>query len=498
MPKSLLGLLISEPRNRPKCRKLAHSSRILPQCQADSGAFDILLVMAATSVRPETGEITASDLASFQIAFDSSPSYRQSMNAVCTTPVSKVATNRRRAASVDNSFSHHLAENPITNQKGSGRCWMFAALNTFRSKAQLAMNLPDGFELSQNYTMFWDKLEKANYFLENILLTLDEPIGSRLLNFLLSNPIQDGGQWDMFVNLIDKYGVVPKSIMPETESSSSTGQMNENITGKLREFACRLRKDSVAGHSLETLRETKHRQMAEVYRMLCIHLGEPPAEFQWQWRDKDKNFHRPGTLTPKEFYTKYIGYNLSDMVCLIHDPRDGHPFNKSYTVRFLGNVTGGRPVEYLNVDLNTIKQSAIRHIQAGESVWFGCDVGKFLEKDLGTMDLDMFDYSLIYGNSTGMDKAERLEYGHSLMTHAMVFTGVDINEEGKSTKWRVENSWSDKVGDKGFFQMSDAWFDEYNYEVVVHKSHVPSDILKALDAKPIELDPWDPMGSLAL
>jgi bleomycin hydrolase len=454
--------------------------------------------MAATSVRPETGEITASDLASFQIAFDSTSNYRQSMNAVCTTPVSKVATNRRRAALVDNSFSHHLAENPATSQKGSGRCWMFAALNTFRTKAHLAMNLPEGFELSQNYTMFWDKLEKANYFLENILITLDEPVGSRLLNFLLANPIQDGGQWDMFVNLINKYGVVPKSIMPETESSSSTGQMNEHVTGKLREFACQLRKESASGASLDELRAAKNRQLAEVYRMLCIHLGEPPTDFQWQWRDKDKAFHRAGKLTPTEFYAKYVGYDLSDMVCLIHDPRPAHPFDRTYTVRFLGNVSGGRPVEYLNVDLKTIKQAAIKQIQAGDSVWFGCDVGKFLEKDLGTMDLEMFDYQLVYGTSGGMSKAERLDYGDSLMTHAMVFTGVDVSEGGDSTKWRVENSWSDKVGDKGFFQMSDAWFDEFNYEVVVHKNHIPGDVLKALDLKPIELDPWDPMGSLAL
>lgn len=420
------------------------------------------------------------------------------MNAVCTTPANKVATNRAKTALLDNSFSVHLVENPATAQKGSGRCWMFAALNTFRTKAQQSMNLPEGFELSQNYTMFWDKLEKANYFLENILATLDEPIGSRLLNYLLGSPIQDGGQWDMFVNLIQKYGVVPKTVMPETESSSSTGQMNDQITGKLREHACQLRKLAAGGASPEELAETKHRQMSEIYRMLCIHLGEPPAQFKWQWRDKDKVFHRAGTLTPKEFYGQHIGYNLDDMVCLIHDPRPGHDFNRTYTVKFLGNVCGGKPVEYLNTDLDTIKRAAIKQIQAGESVWFGCDVGKFLERDLGVMDTELYDYHLVYGTSNRMTKAERLQYCHSAMSHAMVFTGVDLDDEGKSTKWRVENSWSDKFGDKGFFQMNDAWFDEFNYEIVVHKAHVPPDVLKALDAKPVELEPWDPMGSLAL
>lgn len=454
--------------------------------------------MAATSVRPDTGEITAADLASYQIAFEGSPAYRQAMNAVCTTPVNRIATNRKRASLVENTFSIHLPENPATSQKGSGRCWMFAALNTFRSRAQRALNISEGFELSQNYTMFWDKLEKANYFLESILATLDEPVGSRLLTHLLASPIQDGGQWDMFVNLIEKYGIVPKSVMPETESSSSTGQMNEHVTSKLREYACELRKAAAAGNEIQALQEMKQRQMSEVYRMLCIHLGEPPMQFEWQWRDKDKAFHRDGTLTPKEFYDKYVGYSLRDFICLIHDPRPAHPFNKTYTVKFLGNVSGGKDVEYLNVQLDVIKEAAIKQLQSGESVWFGCDVGKYLEKDLGTMDMEVFDFSLVYGTVKGMSKVERLDYCDSLMTHAMVFTGVDISEGGLPLKWRVENSWSDKVGDKGFFQMSDAWFDEFNYEVVVHKSHVPTEILEALNQPPMALDPWDPMGSLAL
>jgi bleomycin hydrolase len=420
------------------------------------------------------------------------------MNAVCTTPVTKVALNRRRASLVDHSYSHHLPENAATAQKASGRCWMFAALNTFRYPCIQKMNLDEKFELSQNYTLFWDKLEKSNYFLENILQTLDEPVDGRLICWLLQAPIQDGGQWHMFINLIRKYGVVPKSVMPETESSSSTGQMCNQITGKLREYACTLRKMHAAGATTDDLQTQKQACMAEVYRMLCIHLGEPPREFEWQWRDKDKQFHRAGKTTPQEFYQEYVGVNLDDLVCLIHDPRPGHDFNKVYTVNFLGNVSGGQVIEYVNVDLDTMKHVAIKQIQAGESVWFGCDVGQYLERDLGTMDLEMFDYELVYGTKNRMNKAERLMYGHSLMTHAMVFTGVDLDDAGRSRKWRVENSWSDAPGDKGFFQMTDAWFDEFNYEVVVHKKYVPKAALDALAEKPIELDPWDPMGSLAL
>lgn len=441
--------------------------------------------------------LTADDLRSFQSEFEKNPSNRAAMNAVTTTTVTQVALNRRRAASVDHSFSIHLRENPATNQKGSGRCWMFAALNTFRSKAQQVMNIESGFEFSQNHTLFWDKLEKANYFLENILLTQDEPAGSRLLNWLLTAPLQDGGQWDMLVNLIQKYGVVPKSVMPETESSSSTGKMCDYITSKLREYACRLRAAHELGASDEDLREQKKGYMAEVYRMLCIHLGEPPTKFEWQWRDKDRVFHRTGQITPIEFYNKFVGVDLSEMVCLIHDPRPGHDFNRAFTVKFLGNVVGGRPTEYLNVDLDVIKKAAIQQLQSGESVWFGCDVGKYYDRNLGVMDLELFDYDLVYGTVPSMSKAERLIYGHSLMTHAMVFTGVNLDDEGKPTKWRVENSWSADPGDKGFFQMSDHWFDEYTYEVVVNRNFVSGDILRALEAAPIELEPWDPMGSLA-
>lgn len=446
---------------------------------------------------PSTGGLTPDDLLAFQSAFDDRPANLASMNAVTTTAITQVALNRRVASTVDRSFSVHLPENPATSQKASGRCWMFAALNTFRTKAIQAMNLEPGFEFSQNYTLFWDKLEKANYFLESILQTLDEPTGSRLIDWLMMAPQNDGGQWDMFVNLIEKYGVVPKSAMPETESSSSTGRMAEFVTGKLREYACKLRSAYSEGATEGELRAQKKEYLAEVYRILCIHLGEPPRRFDWQWRDKDRVFHRVGSITPQEFYAKYVGFDLKEMICLIHDPRPGHDFNRAFTVKFLGNVVGGRPTEYLNVDIDVVKQAAIKQLQSGESVWFGCDVGKHLNRDLGVMDLDLYNYELVYGTSPGMTKAERLMYGQSLMTHAMVFTGVDLDEEGHSRKWRVENSWSADPGDKGFFQMTDRWFDEYCYEVVVHRNFVPGDALKALECAPVELDPWDPMGSLA-
>ncbi|MCH7903150.1 MAG: C1 family peptidase [Armatimonadetes bacterium] len=447
-----------------------------------------------TSTKPE---LTPEALDQFQAAFTGDSANLQAMNAVAQSPLTKVAVNHEVAARIDHSFSDHLEENAITHQKQSGRCWLFAALNTFRVTAIKEMNLSDSFELSQSYLCFYDKLEKSNYFLENILATLDEPVGSRLLDHLLSDPIQDGGQWHMFVNLIKKYGVVPQSAMPETDSSSATRPMNGQVTGRLREFAFKLRTASENGATQQELRDTKMRQMAQVYKMLCVHLGVPPTSFEWQWRDKDKAFKRAGEITPQKFYDDYIKADLDDLVCLINDPRPGHDFKRLYTVKFLGNVVGGDPIAYVNIDLETMKRATIEQIKDGEPVWFGCDVGKYLHRDLGVMDTDLYSFDLVYGEDIDLGKAERLQYGHSMMNHAMVFTGVDLDDAGSPRKWRVENSWSDKPGDKGYFQMSDPWFDEYSFEVVVSKKYLSPDVVAVLDQDPVELEPWDPMGSLA-
>jgi len=446
---------------------------------------------------PSEGALRLPQIDEMQKAFEADPRHRQAMNAVCVTPVGKVAQSRRATTLVDHTFSHQLPEGKATAQKSSGRCWLFAALNTFRMAAIKSMNLSDDFELSQSYTMFWDQLEKANYFLESVLATLDEPVGSRLFDWVVGHPTSDAGQWHMLVNVVRKYGVVPKRVMPETESSSSTGQMNYQLVYQLREYACRLRQAHAAGASVDDLRAMKPEMLEVIYRMLCIHLGEPPREFAWQWRDKDKQFHREAVMTPQEFYQRHVAVDLDDLICLIHCPQPAKRYNALYTIKFLGNVVGGEIIKYLNVELDVMKRAAIEQIKDGSPVWFGCDVGKHLDRDLGVLDLDLFDYGLVYGLAPEMTKAERLDYGHSVMTHAMVFTGVDLDDEGKPRKWRVENSWGDQGGDKGFLLMTNAWFDEYNYEVVVHRQYVPPELLPLLDTEPIALEPWDPMGALA-
>ena len=399
---------------------------------------------------------------------------------------------------IDHSFSHVVTgEMPTTNQKSSGRCWGFAGLNLFRIYLGRKHNLRD-FQFSQSYFMFWDKLEKSNYFLESIIKTTDEDWNSRLLMHLLANPIQDGGQWDMWVNLVEKYGVVPQSEMPESYSSSKSMRMNRMITRKLRENAIHLRNMKYKDASNNDIYSKKKQMLQQIYKMLTIHLGNPPNTFDWQIRDKKKNFIKFENLNPKSFYNDHIGLKLDEYVCLIHCPMSDKEYNKVYSVNFLGNVVEGNPIKYLNVEIDDMKKATISSLKNDEPVWFGCDVSKHFHRDLGVMDIDLFNYDLFYDLKFGMDKASRLEYGDSQMTHAMLFTGVDIDSKNKPKKWRVENSWGNKGGDKGYHIMTDKWFDEYNYEVVVHKNHIPQKFLDLLNnEKPIQLDPWDPMGALA-
>ena len=440
--------------------------------------------------------ISKTNINKFTKEFKSCGTSRISRNALVRSNINDVAMDWDGFRLIDHNYSDVISTEmeKVTNQKASGRCWGFAGLNLMRISLAEKYNLKD-FEFSQNYFMFCDKLEKSNYFLENILNTFDEAYDSRLMMYLLSSPIQDGGQWDMFVNLIEKYGVLPQSVMPESYQSSQSAMMNRFITRKLREFASTLRVMNEKGSKMSELRKTKESMLSTIYSMLCVCLGNPPETFDWQTRDKNKKFVRHSNLTPLDFYKK-TGVKLKDKVCLIHAPMSNKKMNELYTVSYLGNVVGGQIINYANVDIDDMKRAAIKSLKSNEAVWFGCDVGKMFHRDLGVMDVDLYDYESLFGTKFSMDKGTRLEYGDSLMTHAMLFTGVDILK-GKSTKWRVENSWGVKGGSKGYYQMSDRWFDEFNYEVVVDKKYLPKRILEIFNGEPVALDPWDPMGSLA-
>ena len=442
------------------------------------------------------GAVSDGTIAGLRAFFESDPSARIAQNAVTRTDINDVALNRSIVTDTDFSFSTLLDDWEVTNQRQSGRCWMFAALNLMRVGAMKAMNLKN-FEFSQNYMFFWDKFARANYFLEQIIDTADRDVDDRTVAFMLDGPIDDGGQWNMFMNLVRRHGVVPQSVMPETHSSSSSGRMNAHLKFKLREGARTLRGLVAAGRSSDEVRAAKETILSTIWRMLCVHLGTPPSSFDWQWNDKDRAFHRDGEMTPLQFAEKYVDLPLDDYVCLVNDPRESSPYGRTFTVERLGNVVGGRPVIYLNIEIDMMKSITRSVLESGEPVWFGCDVGPQMQRQLGLWDSDMFRYEDLYGAGFDLDKADRLEHHQSLMTHAMLFTGVDV-VDGGTRRWRVENSWgADKSGRKGFYTMNDSWFDEYMFEIAARKSMLPAELQAALDTEPIVLPAWDPMGSLA-
>ena len=439
--------------------------------------------------------VSSEQLAEFRSGFDANSAYRLAQNAVTQVTVDDVALDRSIVNNTPHTFSTHLDDWTVTNQKRSGRCWMFAGLNLFRVGALKKMDLKE-FEFSQNYTLFWDKLERANYQLEALIETAERPVDDRTVAFLLDRPLEDGGQWNMFANIIRKHGVVPKSSMPETESSSSTYRMNTALISQFRQAARDLRAAHERGATLDDLRAIKRDTLAVLHRILSIHLGTPPERVEWQWTDKDKGFHRDGELTPRAFAEKYITLPLDDYVCLVHDPRPEHPPGRTYTVQYLGNVVGGAPVIYLNVEIDVLKDVAKRTLLDGEPVWMGCDVAKQMRKDLGLWDARLLDYERVYDAPFSLNKAARLTYHDTLMTHAMLFTGVDVVDD-EPRRWRVENSWGEDNGAKGFYVMNDSWFDEYMFEIAARKSYLNDELRAALEAEPTVLPPWDPMGALA-
>ncbi len=396
--------------------------------------------------------------------------------------------------------SHKVDTWAVANQKRSGRCWIFAGLNSLRGAIMAETKIKD-FELSQTYLHFWDKFEKANYFLSSMIELADRDELDRTVSHLLGNPIDDGGQWNMFVALVEKYGVVPQYAMPETNSSSNTAKMNRDLEAVLRRATMRIR--GAAAGERNGLREEALR---DVWQVLTAHLGLPPEKFVWQYRNKDDEFTRAGEFTPQQFAEKYLPGNLGEYVCVVNDPR--HEYSKTYGVEYLGNVVGAKPVTYLNAPMevlrNAVRESLVSHQRP---VWFGCDTEAQADGEHGVWDPKLFDYSATYGVDFSMNKLQRLVSGDSLMTHAMVFTGCDLaempNDENSAAgtptvnRWRVENSWGADNADKGFWTMADSWFDEYVFEVAVHRDLLPEEYQAALDTEPQMLPAWDPMGALA-
>jgi bleomycin hydrolase len=442
-----------------------------------------------------SGALDQSAIDAYQCKLGADASFHLAQNAVTRNSVDDIALNNTVLFTTDHTFSVSLDDWSVTDQKQTGRCWMFAGLNLLRFSARRVLGVKE-FEFSQNYVMFCDKIERANYFFEAVIESAGLDVDDRSVAFLLDQPLSDGGQWNMFISLVNKHGLVPKAFMPETNSSSNSRRMNMVLRSKLREGAQRIREASRRGAPIDELRSIKAGYLQTIHRILTIHLGTPPDRFTWQWRDSSGEFHRTDSMTPRQFAKQFVDLPLDEYVCIVHDPRPANPYGRTYTVQYLGNVVGGRRVTYLNVEMPLMKSIAQRVLESGEPVWFGCDVGKQMRRDMGLMDADLYELGPLYDTEFTMDKATRLEYGETRMTHAMLFTGVDV-VDGSARRWRVENSWGAEPGQKGFFTMNDSWFDEYMFEIAARRSFLPEQLQEAVDMEPVVLPPWDPMGALA-
>ncbi|XP_065362716.1 bleomycin hydrolase [Calliphora vicina] len=451
-----------------------------------------------------TSAITQDKLDKWRKVFYSEPKNILAQNVCSRFDPWDVCLSRQQLETTNHVFTYkvEMEGKPVTNQKSSGRCWLFAALNCLRLPFMKEHNL-DEFEFSQAYLFYWDKIERCNYFLNNIVKTAKrgEKVDGRLVSFLLNDPTSDGGQWDMLVNLITKHGLMPKKCFPESYSSEASVRMNGVLKSKLREYSKVLRDLMDTNPTDDEVNAKVDEMMGEVYKVVGICLGIPAKEFTWEYYDKTKAYHSVGPISPLEFYNTMVKplFNVEDKVCLVTDPRPSSKYNQAYTVDCLGNVVDGRPVLYNNQPVEILLQMVVASIKAGEPVWFGCEVSKRFAPRQGIEDLNVHDFKLVFDIDIqkSLTKADRLIYGESAMTHAMVFTAVSLDENSEPKKLRVENSWGEDRGEKGYLVMSAEWFKEFGFEVVVDKKYVPADILRVFEQEPIVLPAWDPMGTLA-
>lgn len=492
---------------------MAYMKKII--VMAALAAFSLGGVLSAQNTAGTAeGGISAEMLARISGEYKGNASDKALRNALAVTPIGTLAINADNAAMIDTHFSDRVRTKGITDQQSSGRCWLFTGLNVLRAKMIDKYDLP-GMEFSQNYLFFYDQLEKANLFLQGVIDTKDLPFDDRKVDWLFSNPLSDGGQFTGVSNLITKYGLVPSEAMPETYQANNTSQMAMLLKLKLREDGLDLRSAYEEGFREigkrpkkdvekrlsaleEKLCEMKVRQLSEIYRMLALCLGEPVKEFEWTRCDKDNNIVSRKKYTPKSFYEEFIGEDLeNNYVMIMNDPC--REYGKVYEIDYDRHVYDGHNWLYVNLPVERIKEMAIASIKDNVAMYFSCDVGKFYDRKKGVLDLNNFDYESLMGVDFGMSKKERVQTHASGSSHAMTLIAVDIcTETGQPVKWMVENSWGPSSGYKGCLIMTDEWFDEYMFRLVVEKKYVPADVLEMLDQEPVRLPAWDPMFSLEI
>ena len=439
--------------------------------------------------------ITEKQLDAWSMEYRSSRERQLSTMALSRSDIQDVAYVCAGEDRMRHKFSLEIPTLPVTNQKHSGRCWLFAATNVLRERIAKDLKL-ENFELSQSYLAFWDKFERCNYFLNAMLELADRPTDDRTVSFLLQTGVHDGGQWDMFTNIVRKYGVIPKDVYDETWQSENTRGMNRILNRGLKVAAAKLRKMVADGVDETLVLKRKNELLGEIYGFLCCCYGEPPRQFDFEYVDKEKAYHIERGLTPVAFAQKYALPVLDRTVSVIHAPTEDKPFHETYTIRYLGNVEGGRPVKHMNLTMEELKAAVIAQLKAGKVVWFGSDVGHYGNRDKGIWDDNCFNDELLSGMDLRMSKADMLDYGLAAMNHAMVLTGVNLDENGRPTRWKIENSWGDEHGKKGYYICSDSWFDQYVFQAAVEREYL-GDLAACADKAPRMLEPWDPMGTLA-
>ncbi len=434
--------------------------------------------------------LTTGELEKIKSGFKKDVYTKAMQNALSSTDITQLAWNRENVGTTDHLFTYRVDVSGITDQKKSGRCWMFSSLNIFRPMVMKQFNLSE-FEFSENYLYFWDLIEKSNLFLNNMLTSANLPIDDQKVKWYLRSPVDDGGQWINFVNLANKYGMVPKEAMAETNSSENTSWMTQLINRKLREDALELREMFAAKADQKKTTARKLEMLSEVYRMLALNLGEPPTEFDWRFKNKDKKIVE-AHYTPQSFKAAIFGdVKLDDYVMVMNDP--SRPFWKHYEVENYRNTQDGVNWHYVNLPNETIKEFCIASIRNNDALYASCDVGKQLRRDVGILDVDNFDFESVYDVKFGMNKAQRIQTGDSGSSHGMALIAVDVDDQGKPRKWQFENSWGSAACEKGYLTFTDAWFNEYMFRFVVHKKYLSEKILEIYKQKAEMLPPWDPM-----
>ncbi|MBW0595999.1 aminopeptidase [Mycoplasma anatis] len=431
-------------------------------------------------------EITQELLKQFKNKYNKNKNSKIIENTIVKNGIDASSINHETIKKHNFVFNVETTKGEITNQKNSGRCWIFASLNMARVIVMKKLNVAN-IELSQNYLAFYDKLEKANTFLHNIELTKHLEVSNHLVQQFLTSPCPDGGYWEYFQSLVLKYGVVPKEVMPETFQSERTYELNDQISLRLRKYA-KLIRESSSKSEIDKLKETC---LSEIYDILCKSLGVPPQKFSFEYKDKDNKYEKISNISPVEFFEKFIGKEFIDKVDIIHDPRDIYKHGSAFVLKYAYSVLNKNEVKMINVPLQELKNATIKSLEDGNPVWFGCDVGKYSNSKLGIMDTELFNYNDIFSDTSDFTKADRLQYRESGLSHAMSFVGVNIDKKHKVTNWMVENSWGSDSGKKGIFSMSDKWFDEFNYSVIVDKKYVDEKYLKTAESEIVEIEPWD-------